>query len=1050
MGEERENSPPGSSASGMPDRVVATVFGGPVSARCAVPDVGALPITEEVPGRYERIREYARGGMGRIFITRDRQLGRDIALKELLPPGALDAPTRAPMASPGDTGTRRARFFQEACITGQLEHPSIVPVYELGRRADGTLYYTMKLVRGRTLERAIAEAGSLRKRLELLGHFLGLCQALAYAHSRGVVHRDIKPSNVMIGEFGETVVLDWGIAKAAGSPDGHAPAPDADGEDDALAADFAERLTQTGEYLGTPHYMAPEQARGQANQVSEATDVYALGVVLYELLTGTRCFGGDTAKEVLGKVASGEKPPIKSVEPNAPAELVAICGRAMQHRPEDRYPSARELAEDIQRFQTGALVEAYEYRPMDRLRRFVWRYRAILATAAVALVVLIVMGVIAVTNILEEQARTEYTLYVSSIGLAKASTDNRRLEDAHRALDEAPAQYRHVEWGLLERLSHPELMTLSGHHGDVMYAEFSPDGTTIATCGRPDGHILLWDAHTGQLEKTIVAAEDDEIHRLDWGPDSRLLVTATSGEEIVIWDAATGARVQEYSGYTPVFSPDGTMMAAATHYGERITLFSVQMGKAVRLFKGPQTYQTRIAFSHDGQRLASTVSHGALYVWDIQGEPLWHFEKGIHKPKATWVLFSPDDRTLLTTGADGFAKLWDAETGEELRTFEGHAGIVQCARFTADGTRVLTAGMDRTVRVWDVATGEQLAVLDGFPQPVNFISLSPDGSCFITNTADSAAGVRPVESLRERYTLAYHGTQINCAAFSPDGKILATGGGRYGGILDNRIALWDTATCQLVRVIEADSKIVPSICFLPDGNRVAVASDNDTALVYALETGALERAFAGHTKNVNVVAVSADGRRLATGGADHTAILWDTATGERLALLEGHTHEVRAAAFNPAGDVLATGARDETVRLWDVPGGQAIHVLPADEELCTLAFSPDGRWLASGGDGSTIKLWDVATGRLDHTFEGHSAMVHAIAFTSDGRRLASGSKDNSVRIWDMKTGRQLLLLDRHKERVRALAFSPDDRFLATGSEDTTVVLWPIADWAAEE
>jgi eukaryotic-like serine/threonine-protein kinase len=1012
------------------------------------------PLNEETPGRYLAVREFARGGMGRILIVRDQHLGRDIALKELLRSAPLDAPTVEAGPATEHARARLVRFLQEASITARLEHPSIVPVHEVGRRANGTPYYTMKLVRGRTLDRAIAEAGSLRKRLELLNHFLDLCQALAYAHSRSVIHRDIKPTNVMIGEFGETLVLDWGIAKAVGSPKERPLGTEAGGAEGALAEARGKPLTKTGEYLGTPHYMAPEQALGRTDEVSEAADVYSLGAVLYELLTGRRCFAGGTAPQVLGKVISGERAPIQSIEPGVPVELVAICDRAMQVRPEARYPSAKELAEDIQRFLSGALVEAYEYRTMDRLRRFARRYRAILATSAVAMAVLVAMGAFAVTNIIKEQRRTEYILYGSSISLAKASVDSRHLEEAHRALEEAPAQFRNVEWGLLLALSHPELMTLRGHRGEVMYGEYSPDGTMIATCGRRDGRVLLWDARTGAPLGTITVWKDDEIeiHRMDWSSDSRLLVTATKSEETAVWDAKTGACAQKFKefAYTPVFSPDGAMVAAATHDGRRITLFDVATGKVIREFNGPDSYQTRIAFSHDGRRLASTTSKGAIYVWDRETGPLWHRPDETHKPKATWVSFSPDDRMLLTSGSGGLAKLWDAATGKELRTLQGHGGSVGCARFTPDGARAITASADRTVRVWDVTTGEQLWMLDGFPMGVGFIGLDPSGLSFVANTLDNAAVVRPVMPVQERHTFKNREAPVNSVAFSADGKLLATGAGNGANKPDGNVVLWDTATCDRFRSIETGSRFVLSICFLPGAQRLAFAGDVGKGGIFDMQTGSRVSAFADQSARVTAVAVSPNGRMLATGNRDGLVMLRDLATGERLALMEGHTLGLCAMLFNPAGDTIATAALDGDVRLWTVPEGELIRVLPASKESVPLAFSPNGRWIATRGKGNGINLWDMKTGRLDRTFEGHASYVHCLAFTSDGRRLASGSKDSSVRIWDAETGKELLLLDQHKSRVCALAFSPDDRFLASGGEDGKTILWPIRPWLAEK
>jgi len=324
-------------------------------------------------GRYTREREHARGGMGRVLFVRDEHLDRDIALKELLPDSAIDGTTRGvtpPGQSPGrHSAPMVARFLQEARITGKLAHPSIVPVYELGHRDDGSMYYTMKFVRGQSLAEAISRARTLDERLALLPHFADLCQAMAYAHSRGVIHRDIKPSNVMVGEFGETVVIDWGLAKIRGRKDIHEQ-----GMKNTLfamrgggAADVAK--TEYGQVVGTPAYMSPEQASGSLEEVNERSDVYSLAAVLYELLTGRTPFTARNTAELLAKVREHTPEPVRGKAPKAPAELIAICEKALNRDPRKRYDSAGALSTDIARFLNGAVVSAYHYSLIERFRR---------------------------------------------------------------------------------------------------------------------------------------------------------------------------------------------------------------------------------------------------------------------------------------------------------------------------------------------------------------------------------------------------------------------------------------------------------------------------------------------------------------------------------------------------------------------------------------------------------------------------------------------------------------------------------------------------------
>ncbi len=313
---------------------------------------------DEIEGRYEPIGEHSRGGMGRILLVHDKSIGREVALKELLP-ASEDAQDSTPARH---SGAAVARFMREARLTGQLEHPGIVPVYEVGQRAGGGHYYTMKLVRGKTLRGALEETSCLDDRIRLLPHMVDLCQAVAYAHSRGVIHRDLKPDNVMIGEFGETVVIDWGIAKAnsVGGGVGDAvniPERVSDSGEERQAVE-----TMAGVVLGTPAYMSPEQSVGDLACVDERSDVYALGAVLYEVLTGEQLFQGKSAREVLLKVQTERPRPPRQVEPQIPRDLSAICERAIAHEPSARFASAKEMADALQDFVSGRVFGARQAR----------------------------------------------------------------------------------------------------------------------------------------------------------------------------------------------------------------------------------------------------------------------------------------------------------------------------------------------------------------------------------------------------------------------------------------------------------------------------------------------------------------------------------------------------------------------------------------------------------------------------------------------------------------------------------------------------------------
>ena len=349
------------------------------AGQVAVGSIDDASVTDEHRGRYAPGRELGRVGIGRVFVAMDKHLGREVAVKQLL---------LEPAEGSGPSRQALARFLREARVTGQLEHPGIVPVHELGRRPDGSLYYTMKLVRGRSLGRALGEAEDLDARLRLLGHFRDLCEALAYAHSRGVVHRDLKPDNVMVGAFGETVLVDWGLAKVRGARDlrGEELGPRAEGESGERLRMAGEGETLEGAALGTPSYMSPEQARGEVDAMDERTDVWGLGAILFEILTGRPPYRGKNAWDVLTQVVANAPPKVRELAPDAPPELAAVADRALRRDPSERYGSAAELAEEIAAWQDGRRVGAYAYSSAELLRRFVARNKAA-SFAALAILV---------------------------------------------------------------------------------------------------------------------------------------------------------------------------------------------------------------------------------------------------------------------------------------------------------------------------------------------------------------------------------------------------------------------------------------------------------------------------------------------------------------------------------------------------------------------------------------------------------------------------------------------------------------------------------------
>ena len=1045
----------------------------------------SVPGVQETPGRYTHISEYGRGGMGRVLLVHDQHLARDIALKELLPEATPEASEGAP--SPVRLSVPiMARFLQEARITGQLEHPSIVPVYELGYRKDGTLYYTMKLVRGQTLSKALKQAKSLKDRLDLLPHFVDLCQSIAYAHSRGVIHRDIKPGNVMVGEFGETVVIDWGLAKARGQRDIHAEEMEKTFHAMQLGDEAEFANTAYGQAMGTPAYMSPEQAEGQIDKIDERSDVYSLGAVLYEALTGQAPFSGDNVFEVIRNAARGEPKPVSELAPEAPPELTAICERAMQESPSKRYQTARELAEDVQRFLSGRLVQAYEYKAAEYVARFVRQHKAVFATAAAAILLLIAATALYVQRVttanrntaaahkelsqtyhnlevahgelLEarereaaQRERMAHHLYNSSIVLAGKYMGEGVVSEAYDLLLAAPEGLRNWEWGYLYRQGYQRVMlTLAGHSSYLHSASFSPDGTRIVTAST-DGMAKVWDAATGE-ELLTLAGHGDEVSSASFSPDGTRIVTASYDGTAKVWYAGTGEELLTLAGHgdkvsRASFSPDGTRIVTASSDGTA-KVWDAATGEELLALAGHSDPVWRASFSPDGTRIVTASRDGTAKVWAATtGEELLTLTG--HGRSVFSASFSPDGERIVTASLDGTAKVWAATTGEELLTLDGHATVVLSASFSPDGERIVTASLDKTAKVWDAGTGEELLSLRGHSGWVTSASFSPDGTRIVTASLDKTAKVRDVATGEEPLSVArdpdWVTNWVTSTCFSPDSKRILT-----TSCCERTAKVWDAATGEELLTLAGHSDFVRWPSFSPDGTRIVTASDDKTAKVWDAATAEELLTLAGHGDEVSSASFSPDGTRIVTASSDQTAKVWDAATAEELLTLAGHGDEVTSASFSPDGTRIVTTSHDQTAKVWEATTGEELLTLDGHLISVTSAsFSPDGERIVTASLDGTAKVWAATTGEELLTLDGHATVVLSASFSPDGERIVTASLDKTAKVWDASTGQEFLPLAGHTGGVRSASFSPDGERIVTGSEDGPVRIWETVPWWPE-
>jgi WD40 repeat protein/serine/threonine protein kinase len=1021
-------------------------------------------------GEYHLVRLVGKGGMGLVFEAVQEPLDRRVALK-VLPPTLGFAPVAI------------ERFRREARAAANLHHTNIVPVFGSGEQ-DGVFYYAMQFIEGQGLDEvlkelrvfqsssqlaaatvpALTDAGYIAQSLwrarttppgptptppgtdrtpvagveeevpvvlrpalqgvkageaafyAAVAHMVAqAADALAYAHEQGILHRDVKPSNLLLDRRGTVWLADFGLARS---------------EDDA-------DLSQPGDVVGTLRYLAPERFEGPA---TPGSDIYSLGVTLYEMLTLQPAVSGSGREQIIQQLSTQEPPAPRCLDPRIPRDLETICLKAMARDPARRYVSARALADDLGRYLRGEPVQARRVGVVERLVKWGRRHPAVaILSAALLLVSTIGLALVlwqwqeartardqaegsAATAREEEQKavraaeaerearlattraldRAERNLYFQSLALARNEWLAGNVGRSAEILRDCPPGLRRWEWGYLDGLC-KAYRWKSDEHEAVNGLAFRPDGQVLASVGG-DRYLHLRDAATGKPLRKML--HGGEVTAVAWSADGKWVASGGSSGDVKVWNAADGSLVRALTGHNHrvaavAFTPDGKEIISSDQDGI-IKVRSLETGKERRSWQAHDRHAGVLSLHPDGKILATGGWDDGVKLWDLgSGEELRRFER--HKARICAIAFAPDGKTVASAGDDRVIRLWTTDTAQELRVFHGHTESLTQLAFCRNGAYLASASADQTVRIWDVATGAQMAVFRGHDTWIRSLAVTADGA-LVASGCSRELKVWDIAAGWEADTLPGHGNLVWGVAFAPNGRTLASAS------WDKTVKLWDLASRRLEATLSGHDNLVQCVAIRPSGRPLLASGASDkTVRLWDLATNQTIATLT-HPGGVFAVAFSPDGKLLASGDFEANVKVFDSDSATELWSLPRHGGPVFNLAFSPDSRLLAVANGESehgSVRLWNV--AERKQVWHSKKATFVVAFHPEGRILASVDD-RRIYLLDAATGEVLHTLKGHAQTVNGVAFSPDGERLFSISHDQTLKVWDVTTLREILSL----------------------------------------
>ena len=1009
------------------------------------------PPHDSLPG-YEILGEIHRGGQGVVYQALQKATQRTVAIKVM---------REGPFAGWRD----RARFEREIQVLAALKHPGIVTIHDSGTAA-GCHFFVMDYLAGSPLEVWVSRGP--RSIEQILRLFVTICDAVNAAHIKGIIHRDLKPGNIRVDDQDNPHILDFGLAKVA-----------ARDEEESEGSS----MTAIGQFVGSLPWTSPEQAQGMLDHVDTRTDVYALGVVLYQMLTSL--FPYEVAgpmRDVLNRIVSDEPVRPRSTRKEIDRDMEAVVLKCLRKEPLRRYQTAGELGREIERYLNGEPIAARSNSGWYVLKKQLRRYRVPVAVTA-GFVLLLALG-LAVTAVLyvrsqrlqreavdqrdravaaqreqdreraradakadeaerargiaeRERARAQEqadqlrrTAYLNQMALARYAYEQRYLTQAQQLLQDCPPDLRGWEWYHLARLStQSALLDIPADSECVVAMAVSPDGERVVT-GGCEGVIRVWDSTTGDA-LTQFTGHSDQVNTLAFSPDGRWIASGGRDKTLRLWDSRTGSQ---------------------------------------RILEQGEQYVNCVRFSPDGTRLVAGGQSKILTFRDVPGGQITHATPA-HQREISCVAYRPDGKQVVSGEllnplvGNCRIRIWDAATGRSIRELARHPGAVLSVAFSPGGRRIATgstisrAGKDAqgTLRIFDSETGDELLSLRGHEGFVDDLAFSPDGtllaSAGVPRTpafameSDRTLKIWDATTGAELCTYSAHDRGGRAVVWSPDASRVFSAG------MDGRLKAWPSTTPPEARVLRGHTGSVLRIAFSPDGKRIASSgaqgegnrpvdeAPDNSVRVWDLETGSQMLVLAEHKSAVLGLAWSPDGKHVASGGADETIRVWDSRTGARRLLLADQDGIVQSIAFSPDSTLLAAIA-GQTATLWRVSDGKEYRRWRHRDTPATITFSRDGRLIATGSARGEIRIWDRES-EGEHRSISTGLGLNGAFFSPDSTTIASAHTDGTIVIWDVSTGRQVSAMKGPQRSVEWIDFSPDGQRIASCTADMVLKVWDV-------